>query len=181
MPLWEAAAMPAKGKYLLNDQELKNETLYRRFSCMSQYQPLVLLLGLSMLSCAVLLIVFFALQLVSIHILSALVERPKETRLCLQILHCFIQVWINNFTPLNIKLKSIVAMKELNLNVSIFFRLTLRQRLFQVSEMCLDVGWEVFVVCFGALAVHMGQGSTRWQLAQGEVLTFVFLSYFPHF
>ncbi|XP_040023086.2 adenylate cyclase type 7 isoform X2 [Gasterosteus aculeatus] len=55
--------MPAKGKYLLNDQELKNETLYRRFSCMSQYQPLVLLLGLSMLSCAVLLIVFFALQL----------------------------------------------------------------------------------------------------------------------
>ncbi|KAM8893702.1 adenylate cyclase type 7 isoform 1-T4 [Spinachia spinachia] len=55
--------MPAKGKYLLNDQELKNEALYRKFSCISQYQPLVLLLGLSMLSCAVLLILFFALKL----------------------------------------------------------------------------------------------------------------------
>ncbi|XP_034041921.1 adenylate cyclase type 7 isoform X2 [Thalassophryne amazonica] len=55
--------MPAKGKYLLNDQELKNEALYRRFSCISQYQPLVLLLGLSMLSCGILLIVFFALRL----------------------------------------------------------------------------------------------------------------------
>ncbi|KAL6113429.1 adcy7 [Pungitius sinensis] len=55
--------MPAKGKYLLNDQELKNEALYRKFSCISQYQPLVLLLGLSMLSCAALLILFFALQL----------------------------------------------------------------------------------------------------------------------
>ncbi|XP_026149096.1 adenylate cyclase type 7 isoform X2 [Mastacembelus armatus] len=55
--------MPAKGKYLLNDQELKNEALYRKFSCISQYQPLVLLLGLSMLSCGILLILFFALQL----------------------------------------------------------------------------------------------------------------------
>nr|XP_057945542.1 adenylate cyclase type 2-like isoform X2 [Doryrhamphus excisus] len=55
--------MPAKGKYLLNDQELKNEALYRKFSCISQYQPLVLLLGLSMLSCGVLLILFFALRL----------------------------------------------------------------------------------------------------------------------
>ncbi|KAM9861020.1 adenylate cyclase type 7 [Aulostomus maculatus] len=55
--------MPAKGKYLLNDQELKNEALYRKFSCISQYQPLVLLLGLSMLSCGVLLILFFALKL----------------------------------------------------------------------------------------------------------------------
>ncbi|XP_061525042.1 adenylate cyclase type 7 isoform X1 [Phycodurus eques] len=55
--------MPAKGKYLLNDQELKNEALYRKFSCISQYQPLVLLLGLSMLSCAVLLVLFFALGL----------------------------------------------------------------------------------------------------------------------
>ncbi|XP_056269038.1 adenylate cyclase type 7 [Pseudoliparis swirei] len=55
--------MPAKGKYLLNDQELKNEALYRRFSCISQYQPLVLLLGLSMLSCGILLILFFALRL----------------------------------------------------------------------------------------------------------------------
>ncbi|XP_029978536.1 adenylate cyclase type 7 isoform X2 [Sphaeramia orbicularis] len=55
--------MPAKGKYLLNDQELKNEALYRKFSCISQYQPLVLLLGLSMLSCGILLILFFALRL----------------------------------------------------------------------------------------------------------------------
>ncbi|XP_040895897.1 adenylate cyclase type 7 isoform X2 [Toxotes jaculatrix] len=55
--------MPAKGKYLLNDQELKNEALYRKFSCSSQYQPLVLLLGLSILSCAILLILFFALRL----------------------------------------------------------------------------------------------------------------------
>ncbi|XP_053720843.1 adenylate cyclase type 7 isoform X4 [Synchiropus splendidus] len=55
--------MPTKGKYLLNDQELKNEALYRKFSCISQYQPLVLLLGLSMLTCGVLLILFFALQL----------------------------------------------------------------------------------------------------------------------
>ncbi|XP_075869897.1 adenylate cyclase type 7 isoform X2 [Nelusetta ayraudi] len=55
--------MPAKGKYLLNCQELKNEALYRKFSCISQYQPLVLLLGLSMLACAILLILFFALKL----------------------------------------------------------------------------------------------------------------------
>ncbi|XP_030271299.1 adenylate cyclase type 7 isoform X1 [Sparus aurata] len=55
--------MPAKGKYLLNDQELKNEALYRKFSCISQYQPLVLLLGLSMLACGILLILFFALHL----------------------------------------------------------------------------------------------------------------------
>uniref|UniRef100_A0AAZ3PFN6 Adenylate cyclase type 7 n=1 Tax=Oncorhynchus tshawytscha TaxID=74940 RepID=A0AAZ3PFN6_ONCTS len=55
--------MPAKGKYLLNDQELKHEALYRKFSCISQYRPLVLLLGLSMLSCGVLIILFFALHL----------------------------------------------------------------------------------------------------------------------
>ncbi|TNM90708.1 hypothetical protein fugu_002997 [Takifugu bimaculatus] len=55
--------MPTKGKYLLNNQELKNEALYRKFSCNSQYQPLVLLLGLSMLACGTLLILFFALQL----------------------------------------------------------------------------------------------------------------------
>ncbi|XP_049574777.1 adenylate cyclase type 7 isoform X2 [Syngnathus scovelli] len=55
--------MPAKGKYLLNDQELKNEALYRKFSCISQYQPLVLLLGLSMLSCGLLLVLFFSLGL----------------------------------------------------------------------------------------------------------------------
>lgn len=59
--------MPAKRKYLLNDQELKNEPLYRKFSYISQYQPLVLLLGLSMLACGILLILFFALQLVSLH------------------------------------------------------------------------------------------------------------------
>ncbi|XP_004539753.1 adenylate cyclase type 7 isoform X1 [Maylandia zebra] len=55
--------MPAKGKYLLNDQELRNEALYRKYSCISQYQPLVLLLGLSMLCCVILLILFFALRL----------------------------------------------------------------------------------------------------------------------
>ncbi|CAL8382606.1 unnamed protein product, partial [Arctogadus glacialis] len=55
--------MPAKGKYLLNDLELKHETLYRKFSCISQYQPLALLLGLSILSCAILLVLFFSLQL----------------------------------------------------------------------------------------------------------------------
>ncbi|XP_076011596.1 adenylate cyclase type 7 isoform X2 [Genypterus blacodes] len=59
--------MPAKGKYLLNDQELKNEALYRKFSCISQYQPLVLLLCLSMLSCVILLILFFALQLSAVE------------------------------------------------------------------------------------------------------------------
>ncbi|KAJ7994913.1 hypothetical protein DPEC_G00254440 [Dallia pectoralis] len=55
--------MPAKGKYLLNDQELKHEALYRKLSCISQYQPLVLLLGLSMLYCALLIILFFARRL----------------------------------------------------------------------------------------------------------------------
>ncbi|XP_061077474.1 adenylate cyclase type 7 isoform X2 [Conger conger] len=55
--------MPAKGKYLLNDQEVKREALYRKFSCFSQYQLLVLLLGLTMLSCAVLLILFFSLNM----------------------------------------------------------------------------------------------------------------------
>ncbi|KAM6980412.1 adenylate cyclase type 7 isoform 2-T2 [Aplochiton taeniatus] len=59
----EERAMPAKGKYLLNNQELKHEALYRKFSCISQYQPLVQLLGLSMLSCGLLLILFFTLQL----------------------------------------------------------------------------------------------------------------------
>lgn len=68
MSLWEELVMPAKGKYLLNNQELKNEALYRKFSCINQYQPLVLLLGLSMLSCGILLILFFALGLVSFHI-----------------------------------------------------------------------------------------------------------------
>uniref|UniRef100_A0A8C9U9D0 Adenylate cyclase type 7 n=1 Tax=Scleropages formosus TaxID=113540 RepID=A0A8C9U9D0_SCLFO len=36
--------MPVKGKYLLNEQEPKQEALYRKFSCISQYQLLVLLL-----------------------------------------------------------------------------------------------------------------------------------------
>ncbi|XP_030575278.1 adenylate cyclase type 7 isoform X2 [Archocentrus centrarchus] len=59
--------MPAKGKYLLNNQETKNEALYRKFSCVSQYQPLVLMLGLSMLSCGILLILFFALGLSAVQ------------------------------------------------------------------------------------------------------------------
>ncbi|XP_043962348.1 adenylate cyclase type 7 isoform X1 [Gambusia affinis] len=54
--------MPAKGKYLLNNQELKNEALYRRFSCISQYQPLALL-GLSIFCCGVFLSLFLALKL----------------------------------------------------------------------------------------------------------------------
>lgn len=61
----QGCTMPTKGKYLLNNQELKQEALYRKFSCISQYQLLVLLLGLSMLSCAILIILFFSLRLVS--------------------------------------------------------------------------------------------------------------------
>lgn len=56
--------MPAKGKYLLNEQKLKQEALYRKFSCISQYKSLVLLLGLSVLLCATLLVLFFSLNLV---------------------------------------------------------------------------------------------------------------------
>ncbi|KAJ8343284.1 hypothetical protein SKAU_G00306130 [Synaphobranchus kaupii] len=59
--------MPAKGKYLLNDQEVKREALYRKFSCFSQYQLLVLLLGLTMLSCVVLIVLFFSLSLKAEH------------------------------------------------------------------------------------------------------------------
>ncbi|KAK1802159.1 hypothetical protein P4O66_021824 [Electrophorus voltai] len=55
--------MPAKGKYMLNEQKLKQEALYRKFSCISQYQPLVLLLGLSALMCATLLVLFFSMKL----------------------------------------------------------------------------------------------------------------------
>ncbi|XP_029354937.1 adenylate cyclase type 7 [Echeneis naucrates] len=55
--------MPAKGKYLLNDREVKNEALYRKFSCINQYQPLVLLLILSTLSCIILLSLFFGFGL----------------------------------------------------------------------------------------------------------------------
>uniref|UniRef100_A0A673K0U9 Adenylate cyclase type 7 n=1 Tax=Sinocyclocheilus rhinocerous TaxID=307959 RepID=A0A673K0U9_9TELE len=60
--------MPAKGKYLLNEQELKQEALYRKFSGISQYQPFVLLLGLSMLTCVTLLVLFFSLKLVRCHV-----------------------------------------------------------------------------------------------------------------
>uniref|UniRef100_A0A8C2HC22 Adenylate cyclase type 7 n=1 Tax=Cyprinus carpio TaxID=7962 RepID=A0A8C2HC22_CYPCA len=56
--------MPPKGKYLLNEQQMKQETLYRKFSGISQYQPFVLLLGLSMLTCVTLLVLFFSLKLV---------------------------------------------------------------------------------------------------------------------
>uniref|UniRef100_A0A9J8C6P7 Adenylate cyclase type 7 n=1 Tax=Cyprinus carpio carpio TaxID=630221 RepID=A0A9J8C6P7_CYPCA len=55
--------MPPKGKYLLNEQQMKQETLYRKFSGISQYQPFVLLLGLSMLTCVTLLVLFFSLKL----------------------------------------------------------------------------------------------------------------------
>ncbi|XP_061100666.1 adenylate cyclase type 2-like isoform X2 [Conger conger] len=55
--------MPAKGKYLLNEQEVKEEALFHRFSCISQYQLLVMLLGLVIIGCASLLILFFSLQL----------------------------------------------------------------------------------------------------------------------
>ncbi|KAM9494774.1 adenylate cyclase type 7 isoform 1-T2 [Clarias gariepinus] len=55
--------MPAKGKYLLNEQKLKQEALYRKFSCNRQYRPLVLLLGLSVVTCAALLLLFFSLGL----------------------------------------------------------------------------------------------------------------------
>lgn len=57
--------MPAKGKYLLNEQEVKQEALFARFSCISQYQLLVMLLGLIILCCTSLLILFFSLRLVS--------------------------------------------------------------------------------------------------------------------
>uniref|UniRef100_A0A672QT62 adenylate cyclase n=1 Tax=Sinocyclocheilus grahami TaxID=75366 RepID=A0A672QT62_SINGR len=55
--------MPAKGKYLLNEQELKQEALYSKFSGIGHYQPFVLLLGLSMLTCVILLVLFFSLKL----------------------------------------------------------------------------------------------------------------------
>ncbi|XP_043101381.1 adenylate cyclase type 7 isoform X3 [Puntigrus tetrazona] len=55
--------MPAKGKYLLNEQNLKQEALYRKYSGISQYRPFVLLLGLSMFTCVKLLVLFFSLQL----------------------------------------------------------------------------------------------------------------------
>ncbi|KAG7468341.1 hypothetical protein MATL_G00141880 [Megalops atlanticus] len=54
--------MLAKGTYLLNDQEPKLEMLYHKLSCISQDQLLVMHLGLSILYCTTLLILFFALQ-----------------------------------------------------------------------------------------------------------------------
>nr|XP_015223934.1 PREDICTED: adenylate cyclase type 7 isoform X1 [Lepisosteus oculatus]XP_015223935.1 PREDICTED: adenylate cyclase type 7 isoform X1 [Lepisosteus oculatus]XP_015223936.1 PREDICTED: adenylate cyclase type 7 isoform X1 [Lepisosteus oculatus]XP_015223937.1 PREDICTED: adenylate cyclase type 7 isoform X1 [Lepisosteus oculatus] len=52
--------MPAKGKYLLNEQELKQVALYRQYCCISQYQLLVLMLGIAIVCCAALLVLFFA-------------------------------------------------------------------------------------------------------------------------
>lgn len=55
--------MPAKGKYSLDKQELKQEALYRKFSGISQYRQFVLLLGLSIVTCATLLVLFFSFKL----------------------------------------------------------------------------------------------------------------------
>ncbi|KAK1161852.1 adenylate cyclase type 7 isoform X2 [Acipenser oxyrinchus oxyrinchus] len=52
--------MPAKGKYFLNDQEPDRCSLYRQYCCISKHQLLVLLLGIAVVSCLGLLIVFFA-------------------------------------------------------------------------------------------------------------------------
>uniref|UniRef100_A0A4W4GY03 Adenylate cyclase type 7 n=1 Tax=Electrophorus electricus TaxID=8005 RepID=A0A4W4GY03_ELEEL len=76
--------MPAKGKYMLNEQKLKQEALYRKFSCISQYQPLVLLLGLSALMCATLLVLFFSMKLVSACTHShACAHARTQTHMCL--------------------------------------------------------------------------------------------------
>ncbi|MBN3311003.1 ADCY2 cyclase, partial [Amia calva] len=56
-----SSTMPAKGKYMLNGQEQVG--LYKQYCYIRQYQLLVLLLGISILSCVVLLVLFFALQL----------------------------------------------------------------------------------------------------------------------
>ncbi|XP_059368644.1 adenylate cyclase type 2-like isoform X2 [Carassius carassius] len=55
--------MPPSRKYLLNEQQMRQKALYRKFSGISQYQPFVLLLGLSMLTCVTLLVLFFSLKL----------------------------------------------------------------------------------------------------------------------
>lgn len=99
--------MPAKGKYFLNEQKLKQEALYRKFSGISQYQPFVLLLGLSMLTCATLLVLFFSLKLVRCHIhANALTQytrlhaAPGGQPSCrLQFQHCS-----NIPTPIRLKL-----------------------------------------------------------------------------
>ncbi|XP_041077371.1 adenylate cyclase type 2-like isoform X2 [Polyodon spathula] len=57
--------MPAKGKYFLNDQEPDRGSLYRQYCCISKHQLLVLLLGIAVVSCLGLLIVFFANGLVA--------------------------------------------------------------------------------------------------------------------
>ncbi|RXM34616.1 Adenylate cyclase type 7 [Acipenser ruthenus] len=55
--------MPAKGKYFFNDQEPDRGSLYRQYCCISKHQLLVLLLGIAVVSCLGLLIVFFASRL----------------------------------------------------------------------------------------------------------------------
>ncbi|XP_026070950.1 adenylate cyclase type 2-like isoform X2 [Carassius auratus] len=55
--------MPPSRKYMLNEQQMRQKALYRKFSGISQYQPFVLLLGLSMLTCVTLLVLFFSLKL----------------------------------------------------------------------------------------------------------------------
>ncbi|KAJ8394906.1 hypothetical protein AAFF_G00040290 [Aldrovandia affinis] len=55
--------MQAKGRYLLNEQELQQEVLFHRFSCISQYQLLVMLLALLLLWFSSLLVLFFSLQM----------------------------------------------------------------------------------------------------------------------
>ncbi|MGH0133139.1 UNVERIFIED_CONTAM: hypothetical protein FKN15_061289 [Acipenser sinensis] len=57
--------MPAKGKYFLNDQEPDRGSLYRQYCCISKHQLLVLLLGIAVVSCLGLLIVFFASGLIA--------------------------------------------------------------------------------------------------------------------
>ncbi|MBN3280366.1 ADCY2 cyclase, partial [Polyodon spathula] len=55
--------MPAKGKYFLNHQDTDRGSLYRQYCCISKHQLLVLLLGIAVVSCLGLLIVFFANKL----------------------------------------------------------------------------------------------------------------------
>ncbi|MGH0137192.1 UNVERIFIED_CONTAM: hypothetical protein FKN15_063298 [Acipenser sinensis] len=57
--------MPAKGKYFLNDQEPDRGSLYKQYCCISKHQLLVLLLGIAVVSCLGLLIVFFASGLIA--------------------------------------------------------------------------------------------------------------------
>uniref|UniRef100_A0A671LX60 Adenylate cyclase type 7 n=1 Tax=Sinocyclocheilus anshuiensis TaxID=1608454 RepID=A0A671LX60_9TELE len=84
--------MPAKGKYLLNEQELKQEALYRKFSGIRQYQPFVLLLGLSMLTCVTLLVLFFSLKLVRCHVHVPFKEGAFLRVLCHALKHSILAV-----------------------------------------------------------------------------------------